>query len=276
MTTNAISQLLELARADGIHIPDEFVSVLRTSKPGSQLHSWLEDYLAARSHETQIVISPDPQSVAKLKAATKRVEDQTRVLRAQRQQLERQSDRRNPGKTRPVSNRQVVDAQQARLINEAKTGDLVADLGTKSSTITKETDAVARDVSQTLGRDDQVFESLNRKLAASRSWDEVDQLAVRINELESTLHNIRVTALKDRLDRVYLTTLVDPSHENTVPDPNMSAESLKEDIQSLYTEIEDVVTMLNSHDHINDLQRQLEAIGQKQQQSSSEDLAQVS
>jgi hypothetical protein len=274
MSMDATDRLLELARADRVSIPPDFVTVLRASKPGSPLHDWVEGYLTSRSHTAKSVIHPDLQSVARLKSATGRIQDQTRSLRAQRQRLERHTGQ-NSGKATPASNQPIVDAQQARLINEAKTADLVTDLRTKSSMLIKETDAVARDVAQLLRNDDHSFESLNNTLTASRSWNEVDQLAGRVDELESTLHNIRVSALKDRLDRVYLGALVDFTH-GTLPDPDVDARSLGQDIQSLYTEIEDVVTMLNAHDHINDLQRQLENIGQKQQHDSSENLSKVS
>jgi hypothetical protein len=86
-----------------------------------------------------------------------------------------------------------------------------------------------------------------------QNFDPASEIA-RIELLSKALVRAQVNALKDRLDRIFLENL----HSDTSPADNQPEESaasttlisdLQQDINSLYTEIDDVATMPVEHEH---------------------------
>jgi hypothetical protein len=138
----------------------------------------------------------------------------------------------------------------------------------------KEVKSVPAIASGLLKSDDRALAELN-ELSLSRSVRQedaldVDELQGRVDRLTHALHHFRAGAVKDRLDRIYLESLRTADLAGGIHNaPDVSDpphETAKEELSSLYEEIDDMVTMVVAHDHGNPLRVALEDIRRAQTQ----------
>jgi hypothetical protein len=133
--------------------------------------------------------------------------------------------------------------------------------------VAKDVKSVHSVVSQVLSADDRALAELN-DLSARRTKSTVDTSDVvqQLERLTSALQHFRVQAVKDRLDCTYLRRLNDLSsldREESPQDPAVPSPTVKEiqhDLGSLYSEIDDVVTMTVRHEHTGPIEATLHQI----------------
>lgn len=131
----------------------------------------------------------------------------------------------------------------------------------------KDVKSVHSVVSQVLSADDRAMAELN-DLTTRRTISTVDtsDAAQRLARLTSALQHFRVQAVKDRLDSTYLQRLNDLSSlevEGSPQDPAVPSATVQEiqhDLGSLYSEIDDVVTMTVRHEHTGPIEATLHQI----------------
>lgn len=124
----------------------------------------------------------------------------------------------------------------------------------------KDSKSAPATVSIALNADDRALAELNDLTLNSDAKQEltidVDSLQDRADKLIRALRHFRAKAMKDRLDRTYLesldTTKDVSGHSETASDGAVKV--VTEDLNSLYAEIDDVITMVVVQEHGNALQ----------------------
>lgn len=115
-------------------------------------------------------------------------------------------------------------------------------------------------MSVALNADDRALAKLNDLTSTGDVKQEValdvDSRQSRVDKLIRALQHFQAKAMKDRLDRIYLesidTAQAVSEHSETVS--NGALKAVKEDLNSLYAEIDDVITMVVAHEHGSALQ----------------------
>ncbi len=118
----------------------------------------------------------------------------------------------------------------------------------------KEVKAAPTTVWAILKSDDHVLAELDELSATASTKPEskldVDVLQQRVEKLTRALQYFRAEALKDRLDRIYLEALNTADVRGDVHEASGDLpEVVEADLSSLYTEIDDMVTMVVAHEH---------------------------
>lgn len=176
------------------------------------------------------------------------------------------------------SNRNITTkSQHTRLTNEARLADLTDDIQTRLTILDKDSKAASATVNQCLKSNDRILDALGRDACTDTVATELSELSSRIQQLSHMLQIKGVTAVKDRLDRVYLTAL--ESRTSRAELQTRAADvipEVKQDIQSLYTEIEDVVVLMAGHEHLQKLEHSIAAASLEQRYQWEQTLQEVS
>lgn len=219
-------------------------------------------------------------AITALNASSQQTTARIRTLASQKTLLGRSAF--NPEEPLAISSpeqdqRIVSKCQHTRLSNEAKTANLADTIRAKISTLDKEAKVHPVAVSERLKADDRILEALEQRAPLDSATVAIPEISTRTQQLARTLQLKRVSSLKDRLDRTYLTALkAQPMNSPSEADAADMIPDLRRDIQSLYTEIDDVVTMTIGHEHMNQLQDAMDRIDMKQQSHLSQILQDVS
>ena len=102
------------------------------------------------------------------------------------------------------------------------------------------------EIPRLLNSDDRILEDLN-SLSAGRSTTPLDisQTKKRLEDLTTALHYFQVQKIKDHLDCTYLQSLEKSRDRNPSGEPTLeTANDVQQDLGTLYSEIDDVVTMM--------------------------------
>lgn len=113
-----------------------------------------------------------------------------------------------------------------------------------------------------LTSDDQTLQGLNDITPTpSSSRLDVDHIRTRVDELSAALHFYRVQTVKDLLDLTYLQRLsCSPEERSSVESAPETSSDVQVDLGSLYSEIDDVVTMTVRQEHGHPIEKSLQAI----------------
>ena len=164
------------------------------------------------------------------------------------------------------------------------------DLQIRQDRVARDVKAVPAIATELLNADDRTLSELNALVDGSSKLNptlNIDAVRVRVTELTRALRFFRAEVVRDRLDCMYLESLdISNSDHNTTDqdtkvtgDVSVSATTLKDvenDLGSLYSEIDDVVTMLVLQDHVNPIESALRRIRSTRQEESWKVTEQVS
>ena len=154
----------------------------------------------------------------------------------------------------------------------------------------KDVKAVPAIATELLNADDRALAELNDLVDSSSKSKpslDVDAVRARAAELTRALRYFRAEAVRDWLDRTYLESLdISNSESNTVNPVSMGTEDVcvsaatlkdvQDDLGSLYTEIDDVMTMLVSQEHGNAIESALRGIQRARREENQNVTEQVS
>jgi hypothetical protein len=141
------------------------------------------------------------------------------------------------------------------MLDQMKSG-----LQTERDALTKETRLVHAVVIEVLNADDRALSRLNEvdlssanNNPPSKPSTDLDAIQHRVTQLVEALRHFRVQAVKDGLDQTYLECLGDDAQTTEAgpadADADATAKELRQDLNSLYAEIDDVVTMVVSREY---------------------------
>lgn len=105
-------------------------------------------------------------------------------------------------------------------------------------------------VTEKLNADDRLIAAIEAlSLSTERSLDDIPQQPEHSQELVNVLPRIQSQALRTKLDRVYLQELhsLPPKASDHAAHEDTILKEVRDDLNSLFSEIEDVNTMLVSH-----------------------------
>ncbi|KIX99007.1 uncharacterized protein Z520_05468 [Fonsecaea multimorphosa CBS 102226] len=215
-------------------------------------------------------------AIKALKTSTKAIERRTRVLHAQDvqlAQLEEAEDAIKAGKARQeqyLHQKQAAEVQHVKFVNEQLFETLGLTLRAEFDRTTKDVSLTPAIVRELLNSDDRVLSELN-DLSSSGAPDrcqiDLDALADRVNKLTHALRYFRAKTLKDRLDCAYLETLSATDNSTNAQDvSDGTIDAVQEDLNSLYTEIDDVVGMVVAQQHGNALHEALRSVHRARKQ----------
>ncbi|KIW65342.1 hypothetical protein PV04_07611 [Phialophora macrospora] len=183
---------------------------------------------------------------------------------------------RKAGHTQRLGQKHAAELQHVKFANEQIFESLRVDLRAEVDRLTKEVKSVPAVASGLLNSDDRALAELNELSLshAVRQEDalDVDELQGRVDRLTHALQHFRAGAVKDRLDRIYLESFHsadlagDAQNAHDVSEP--THETAKEELNSLYEEIDDMVTMVVAHDHGNALRAALQDFCRAQTQET--------
>jgi hypothetical protein len=126
-------------------------------------------------------------------------------------------------------------------------------------------------VAELLRSDDHTLTELNQRWSALSEQDqtssELEATQARSDRLTQALRQFQVSAVKDRLDRVYLESLHAIEDEQTLHSTG-TTNDIQQDLDSLYEEIDDVVNLLVEHGHGGVLKSTLRRVHQQRIQQS--------
>ena len=243
-----VQKLIAAAHDRGIELSERDVQTINNASPNSELARWARETVQAE-------MSAIPDNDEDLQEATRSIRASTAAIRAQTQIVENQTKRVSalrPSRVLNVNVHQkltsttVGQTQYIKSVNEDKTTNLARELQANLGQLNKDRKLHVATASQRLNADDRALELLHIN---DKPDDQVSDWAAgtmtRVEQLSRALISLRVDTVKNRLDRTYL------EHSQKPPEPSSTEplEQFKLEVQSLYTEIEDVATMLVNHEH---------------------------
>ncbi|KIW22908.1 uncharacterized protein PV07_11156 [Cladophialophora immunda] len=203
-------------------------------------------------------------AIRALKSSTRTIERRTRILRAQGAQLKQLEDVETAIDARKARQEQYLDqkhaaeVQHVKFANEQLFEALRSALRAEFERITKEVRSTAAVVTELLNSDDRALSELNDLSSSSAKEGcqiDLEALTDRVNKLTRALQYFRTQTVKDRLDLTYLESL---SNAEDVSDGTL--DTVQEDLDSLYSEIDDVVGMVVAQEHGNTLHAALQDV----------------
>jgi hypothetical protein len=217
------------------------------------------------------------REIDKINASTKQISLRSQNLMTQQTLLASRVSRQTITDRRgQIDERSIVTTQQIRLLNQAKHDELNHDVRARLEVLDKDAAAIPVAVDERLKADDRLYKTLEDNLCDVSTSANITELSSRVRELITLLQSRRSSALRDRLDRVYYETLQSMAFNSLAPtDAVEMTVNLKQDIESLYTEIDDVVAMAIGNEHSNQLQMQLSDIDQRQEQTRGQTMTDV-
>ena len=176
----------------------------------------------------------------------------------------------------PKGSRIHSQSQNIRLLNEAKRDELVNIINNMQGVVDRDAGIFPTAISERLRADDRLFELLEQDTKGQSIQLDLSELSIRAQQLSEILHAKYTHSLKDRLDRIYLQAVPEAPTNNIDPaEATEAIPELKRDIQSLYTEINDVVAMSIGQAHMNKVLRVLAEVRHEQQQRRTRSLQHV-
>ena len=140
----------------------------------------------------------------------------------------------------------VAPTQYITSVNKDKTTVLARELQTKLSQLDRDQRMHVAAVNQALNADDAALKLLDvndKPKDQASGW--VTEKLTRVEQLSQALIRLQIDTIKDCLDNTYIECLrKSPDFDDARP-----VEQLKCDVQSLYTEIDDVATMFVNNEH---------------------------
>ncbi|KAK5467932.1 hypothetical protein LTS15_000905 [Exophiala xenobiotica] len=198
-------------------------------------------------------------AIASLKASTRATECRTRVLRRQstladRLKLFSNSSRNSmAGNARYFAQKEIAEVQHVKFANEQLYGDMRTQLQAEVDSAVKSARSVQAIAIEALNSDDRALAKLN-DLSARKPRNTLDIASVRdkASKMTTALHHFRSRSMKDRLDRVYLEGLDNFDAAKFSVDASSAVfEDAKNDLRSLYAEIDSVISMVMSQEYAN-------------------------
>ncbi len=203
----------------------------------------------------------------------------------------------------PLHRKYTLQAQHVHFANDAKITELKAGLRSRLEQLEKEAKGLSLAVTERCKIDDRLLDELqailNATVARSSAREfKPDDEQERAELLLKALRKAKVDEIKDRLDRVYLESLhrqkkasnpggdrhgqeqnqaetaTTAEHDDQATSQGLITE-LQEEIQSLYDEIDDVVTMLVGHAHGAPLPTLLANVKRAEQQKKNKALSEA-
>jgi hypothetical protein len=207
--------------------------------------------------------------------------------------------------SKTTTNARAKQITSTQISNDALTASIITEIHEHNAGLTKEARGASGHVTTRLKADDRALAAildragrLNDDDGSGYTEAELVKLEARIQKLTSILCVKRVEALKNHLDTVYLssipstqsfpegevninrghdhsnetnrTTSMDPASQeglSAVRDSQEAVSQLRSDISTLYTEIEDMTTMLINTEHTVSLQDTISQIRARRQEA---------
>ena len=211
-------------------------------------------------------------AIASLKESTTAIEKSSERLESQWSLLESLRESRNEAAAKGerqaglVARKQGLELQQLDLITREEGQALSAGIETASIEAARASTTMPHRLKHLLTLDDRQLEHLQSQTAAVHHEEDGGQAALsRISKLSGMLIEFTCEELQTRLDRVYLDQM---GLEVSTPDginktDSISAVELQNDLDTLYAEIRDVVTMSVKQEYEAPL---IDALGEEQRQ----------
>lgn len=220
------------------------------------------------------------RAIKSLDASSRQITARTRTLASQKTLLGRSRSGHDVGIRASNSgehDKAAAKCQHVRLSNDAKSTHLADTIRSNLAALDKEAKMHPAAVGERMKADDRVFEGLEQRAHTDSVLDANQEILTRAHKLARALQSNRVSSLKDRLDRAYLTSLKNVNvNEQLEADTVAGIPDLQQDVQSLYTEIDDMVTMTIGHEYMNQLQTTMARVSVEQQNRTNEILEEVS
>ncbi|EXJ78099.1 hypothetical protein A1O3_09260 [Capronia epimyces CBS 606.96] len=218
-------------------------------------------------------------ATADLNASTRAIERRSTILDAQSALASRLAGSEDGCRVRKSKHRQFFNQKEAAEVQHVKFANhqlyetLCADLQTEHAIVSRDLKSVHATVAEVLNADDRALVRLNEVSANRTELDvDVDAVGERVAKLTTALRHFRSQAVKDRLDRTYLESLANgESEEEEQRSEAVSADEVQNihaDLGSLYAEIDDVATMLVSHEHGKGVDSTISSIRQLRSENS--------
>ncbi|KIW20033.1 hypothetical protein PV08_00608 [Exophiala spinifera] len=197
-------------------------------------------------------------TIASLKASTLAAEQRTALLDAQSSLADKlhlfatTEGTQKKGHARHFTQREAAEVQYVKFANDDLSQNLSAELQYQVENIAKFVKPVHAIVSETFNSDDRALADLNGvdMDKPSITPQNVESVRVQTERLIAALRYFRQQALKDRLDRIYLESLDPLTNGDDLSDiSDASPVEVQTDLGSLYTEIDNVVSMLVSQEY---------------------------
>ncbi|KIX01604.1 uncharacterized protein Z518_09330 [Rhinocladiella mackenziei CBS 650.93] len=300
-------KLLEAARARNIIFSGSEIQEIRSANPKSLVASWIQENLVrsnplsceelalwqqleddaalravCKGTDSITIPSTDGEvqsAITALHASTRAIEKRMRILTAQNAHLIRPAASENASRIRKschaqhFSQKEAAEAQHVRFVNEQLFDTLRTDLQDERDNITRDIKSVTPIVTEVLNSDDRALAELDEPPSNTPKVTlDVDAIRDRVARLTAALRYFRTKAIKDSLDRTYLQNL-DGNPGTVQPAQEVSAAMIKEiqdDLGSLYTEINDVVTMVVAQEYGNPIDATISRLERNLQQQNRE------
>ncbi|OAP63784.1 hypothetical protein AYL99_03011 [Fonsecaea erecta] len=215
-------------------------------------------------------------AIKALKSSTKAIERRTRVFRAQNAHLKHLGEAEDAINARKARQEQYLDQKRAAEVQHVKFANEQL-LEALRSTLRAEVGRVAKDVrsalatvTELLNSDDRVLSELDDFSSSSVKVEcqtDLDALAERVSRLTGALRHFRAQTVKDRLDCAYLESLsaadIVPSAQDVT---DGTTDAVQGDLNSLYSEIDDVVGIVVAQEHGNALHAALQSVRRARKQ----------
>ncbi|KIW97427.1 uncharacterized protein Z519_01011 [Cladophialophora bantiana CBS 173.52] len=217
-------------------------------------------------------------AIQALKSSTKAIERRTRTLHAQDAHLKHLRAVEEAGNARKARQEQYLDQKYAAKVQHVKFANeqifeaLRSDLRAESDRTAKDVKSAPAMVTGLLNSDDRVLSEINDLLSSGIQQEcpiNLDALTDRVNRLTRALQYFRAKTVKDRLDRTYLESLGGTdTASNAQAVAGGTVDAVREDLGSLYSEIDDVVGMVVAQEHGNALHAALQSVRRVRKQDN--------
>ncbi|EXJ67574.1 uncharacterized protein A1O5_09587 [Cladophialophora psammophila CBS 110553] len=217
-------------------------------------------------------------AIKALNSSTKAIERRTRALHAQEAHLKHLRAVEEATNARKARQEQYLDrnyaakVQHIKFANEQIFEALRSDLRAEIDRTAKDVKSAPAIVTGILNSDDRVLSEFNDLLSFGVQQEcpiNLDALTDRVNRLTRALQYFRAKAVKDHLDRTYLESLGGTdTASNTQAVADGTVDAVREDLGSLYSEIDDVVGMVVAQEHGNALHAALQSVRRVRKQDN--------
>lgn len=216
------------------------------------------------------------QSINALNASTTTLTQQTRSLTLQQMMLQQLNRSQTTSRDPSQAKRDAQEARHVQIANDALCSMLSEDLRLRQDAIENEMKSIPATASARLRSDDRALDHLEEQMTKGRADHTCQELMLQVTPLLQALQARRSSALKDSLDQVYLSALLQHDHDDLHDnDTEASVQALKADIETLYTEIDDIVTMMVTQQHTTKLKSTVDNATRMQQMYTNDIMQQV-
>ena len=301
-----LTQLIEVAKDHNVELSQDDIQIIKKSPSDSPLSQWLNSFEPPRllpPEEAKIwkqlqnanhpLTRPNISAgsskiltdeflhteIINLAASTRQLTSQTSILQTQQSILSRHTKQRQHShdQLNTAINKfhihSTSNAQTTHFANSTHLTNLKTQLRSRLESIEKELRALQPTIKERLNADDRALatlqNTLNTTLSSSKTPEDIDAESTRINLLLKALQNATTSELKDRLDRLFLTTYLNDSPEehsepdSTAIDSQPTISEITAEIESLYAEIPDMAMMQIQHDHGRGLRRAIDDVARR-------------